>query len=274
MIQQWITAELRKGTTKPGTIAAKHRTLHTVLGRREGIWQCSTATSRPTRLTAWSYQGKKRRPKVYQYHEYETLMAGLDPWWRPLCLLCAETGMRWGELMGLHVSDFSQDFETIIVQRVLLELTKADTGNGTMFEEKGTTKEDEDKTIRIVPEAAAVIRMLVRDRQLLPQDRLFSMPGRNGLPKRSVELRGYARGVPRPARPARRSSRHSWRFAAAGAAIVALGVAARIAGVGSFEAYPTIALDADPATLALAAALPLLAAAPYAGLDRRYRGRG
>ncbi len=89
----------------------------------------------------------------------------------------------------------------------------------------------------------------------------------------TLELRGYARGVPRRA-PARRASRHGWRFAAAGVAITALAVGARIAGVGSFEAYPTIALDADAATLALAAALPLLTAAPYAGLDRRYRGRG
>ena len=78
----------------------------------------------------------------------------------------------------------------------------------------------------------------------------------------TLELRGYARGVPRRAgraarltprlalrRRRRRRSRRS-------------GSAPALAGVGGFEAYPTIALDADPATLALAAALPLLAAAP------------
>ncbi len=88
-----------------------------------------------------------------------------------------------------------------------------------------------------------------------------------------LELRGYARGAPRGTGP-RRRSRHSWRFAAAGAAIATLGIGARLAGVGDFEAYPTVALDADPATLAMAAALPLLVAAPYIGVDRRYRRDG
>lgn len=83
----------------------------------------------------------------------------------------------------------------------------------------------------------------------------------------TLELRGYARGVPRRA-AARRSSRHGWRFAAAGAAIAAVAVAGAIAGVGSFDPYPTSELDAGAATLALAAALPVLAAAPYLGLAR------
>jgi energy-coupling factor transport system permease protein len=88
----------------------------------------------------------------------------------------------------------------------------------------------------------------------------------------ALELRGYARGAPRRgAGP--RPGRHSWRFAAAGAAIVALGAGARIAGAGGFEAYPTAVAEADPATVALALALPVLAALPFAGLVQR-RGDG
>lgn len=85
----------------------------------------------------------------------------------------------------------------------------------------------------------------------------------------SLELRGYGRGVPR-AGPAPRASRHSWRFAAAGIAIAALGIGARIAGIGGFEAYPVTVVEADPATLALAAALPVLAALPFAGIRGPY----
>lgn len=80
----------------------------------------------------------------------------------------------------------------------------------------------------------------------------------------ALELRGYARGAPRRPGPGRRS-RFSWRFAACGAGVVLAAVMGLIAGAGGFEAYPTLAVDVDPATLGLAAALPLLAALPFGG---------
>jgi energy-coupling factor transport system permease protein len=87
----------------------------------------------------------------------------------------------------------------------------------------------------------------------------------------TLELRGYARGA--PGRPvAARPSRHSWRFVGSGVVIAALAIAAELAGSAGFEAYPTISVDTDASTLALAAALPVLAALPYLGLARRRRG--
>ena len=83
-----------------------------------------------------------------------------------------------------------------------------------------------------------------------------------------LELRGYAHGPPRSARGGRRS-RHDARFAATGLAVVGMGLAARVAGVGSFDPYPVIRADADAATLALAAFLPLAAAIPFAFARRR-----
>ena len=70
-------------------------------------------------------------------------------------------------------------------------------------------------------------------------------------------------------RGAARSSRHSWRFAAAGIAIAAIAVAGRLAGLASFDPYPTVEIATNPATLALALALPVLAAAPFIGLGSR-----
>ena len=85
----------------------------------------------------------------------------------------------------------------------------------------------------------------------------------------TLELRGYAHGAPRsPGRPTR--SRHSARFLAAGLAIIALAVASRLAGVGEMDAYPTVALDADGATIAFAVLIAALAWAPFrAGGGRR-----
>jgi energy-coupling factor transport system permease protein len=91
----------------------------------------------------------------------------------------------------------------------------------------------------------------------------------------TLELRGYARGAPRSAGPDR-PSRHSASFLACGLAVIAVAVVCRAAGVGDFEAYPTIAVDSAPSTLALAAVLPLLAVAPFArvAMPARLGGAG
>jgi energy-coupling factor transport system permease protein len=78
----------------------------------------------------------------------------------------------------------------------------------------------------------------------------------------TLELRGYARGAPRSPGPAQRS-RHSLAFAACGLAIAGGALVTRAAGVGGFDAYPTISIDTDATTLAFAAAIPTLAAIPF-----------
>jgi energy-coupling factor transport system permease protein len=86
----------------------------------------------------------------------------------------------------------------------------------------------------------------------------------------TLELRGYAHGPPRSARGGP-SSRYRDRFLATGIAIVALAVGCRIAGVGYFDAYPTVRMATDWPTLVLAVALPVLVALPHAPV--RPRGR-
>ena len=61
-----------------------------------------------------------------------------------------------------------------------------------------------------------------------------------------------------------RRSRRGVPFLVAGVVITAVSLIARFAGVGEFDPYPLVSIEADPATLALAVALPALAAAPFA----------
>jgi len=86
----------------------------------------------------------------------------------------------------------------------------------------------------------------------------------------TLELRGYAYGPPRSPGHARRS-RHDTRFLVAGMAIAGAGIAGRVAGLGSFDPYPLVSLDHGPATLALAACIPILAALPFATAGGRRR---
>jgi energy-coupling factor transport system permease protein len=82
----------------------------------------------------------------------------------------------------------------------------------------------------------------------------------------TLELRGYERDAPRSPGP-RVPSRHDPILFATASVVIGAAIAGRLVGVGGFDAYPTLALDAGPATMALAAALPLAALVPF-GADR------
>jgi energy-coupling factor transport system permease protein len=77
----------------------------------------------------------------------------------------------------------------------------------------------------------------------------------------TLELRGHSLGG--RTRPQRRRSRDDLPLLATAAVILAIAVAALLAGAGGFETYPRIELAVDPATLLLCGALPALAALPF-----------
>lgn len=81
-----------------------------------------------------------------------------------------------------------------------------------------------------------------------------------------LEMRGYGAGH-RPARPHRPHSRHDLGFGAAAVGLIVLAAGAAALGAAPFSAYPLVHLQAGPAALALALALPAVALAPF--LDRR-----
>jgi energy-coupling factor transport system permease protein len=86
----------------------------------------------------------------------------------------------------------------------------------------------------------------------------------------TLELRGHS--LTARAQPRRERSRDDLPLYATGAAILALGVAAGLAGAGAFDTYPRISMGIGALTLALCAALIALAALPF-GI-RRWRSRG
>lgn len=89
----------------------------------------------------------------------------------------------------------------------------------------------------------------------------------------TLELRGYGHGAPRSS--ARRPRSIDDRpLLAAGLGVLGTAALARVAGVGGFDAYPHVSFDAGAPTLALAAAMPALAALPLALAWRRRRVAG
>jgi energy-coupling factor transport system permease protein len=86
----------------------------------------------------------------------------------------------------------------------------------------------------------------------------------------TLELRGHS--LPSRPQPRRERSRDDLPLFATGAAILALGIAARLAGAGAFDTYPRIELGTGGLTIALCAALIALAGVPF--WVRRWRSRG
>jgi energy-coupling factor transport system permease protein len=93
----------------------------------------------------------------------------------------------------------------------------------------------------------------------------------------TLELRGHS--LPMRPRMRREPSRDDRPLYATAVALAAASVAARAAGAGNFETYPRIVMGTGAVTLALCAALILLAAVPFmrswasARPVRRRRGR-
>ena len=85
----------------------------------------------------------------------------------------------------------------------------------------------------------------------------------------TLELRGHS--LDRRAAPRRRRYVPAGRLAASAVLIAAAAAAGLMGGAGAFEAYPSVSVDAGPGTLALCAALPLLAALPFAERGRARR---
>jgi energy-coupling factor transport system permease protein len=84
----------------------------------------------------------------------------------------------------------------------------------------------------------------------------------------ALEVRGYALGG-RTAHRRRPWSRHDWRVAGAAAAIAMAAVAGAIAGVGTVEPYPSLAIETGAVEAAFSAGVLLLALSPLAGRSAR-----
>lgn len=185
-VQRWVADMEKRGTTAR-TISDRFMALQVVLAGRKGV-----SAKRDKLIAINPCEGvtlpavDKRPVEVYSVQECDALIEALDAWWRPLPMLASATGMRWGELMGLKVGDFSKDFAEVTVSRTVIELTKAATGTGSRFKYKGRPKGKKPRRFAIDPDASQMIRTLVRERRLFPEDRVFSMPGEGELPLRTA----------------------------------------------------------------------------------------
>ena len=187
VVQRWVVAMEKEGVT-PGTLRAKHRSLSTILGGKKGVSAVGDGliSKSPCEGIALPHVDR-REVKVYSVTEVDRLLAELGAWWLPLPMVAAETGLRWGELMGLMVKDFSEDATMIQVRRTIVEASMKSSGAASPFLDKPRPKSGRARTLGVSPEMGTFIQSLIKGRQLFPGDRLFSMHDGHGMPLRTYE---------------------------------------------------------------------------------------
>jgi integrase len=190
VIQRWVSHRIQAGD-KPLTIRARFILLQTILACRKGVSALGDEliASNPCETVSLPHV-PEGDVHIYEIDESEALCMVIGPWWAPLVILAGETGLRWGELMGLTVGSFNEDYSEAYVRRTIVELSKAETGNGTPWEWKDWPKNRRPRKVAIGEDGQAIVKDLIRSRRLFADgDRLFSPPsGKNdGLPLRTEE---------------------------------------------------------------------------------------
>lgn len=160
-VQGWVARMAAEGRVKPSTIRARVKALQTVLAAKKG------ASAMRDRLIASNPCHGVQLPavvepevEVYTPEQVEQLIEALDEWWRLLPLFTASTGLRWGEVMGLQVCDFTPGYRSLAVNRTIVEASKARTGNGTRFRTKEYPKGKHRRRVILDPEMATAVESL------------------------------------------------------------------------------------------------------------------
>lgn len=186
-VQRWVVHLENDRGLAPVTIKNYFRKLSTILGATKGVSAMFDGLIRenpcrvPTKRIALP-DIDPRDVQRYEVEEIEQLILAIDPWWQTLVLFATETGLRWGELLGLQVHDFGPEYADVWVRRTivpcgrariarLLERERALVKDG--FYEKPKPKSKKPRHIKVSPEAAQAISQLVKERSLFPLDRVF-----------------------------------------------------------------------------------------------------
>lgn len=185
-VQGWVAQMIEAGMS-PATIEGRFGTFQTVLAARKGA-----SALRDRKIQYDPCQGVQipqrplKRVLFYEPDQVWDLCDELGDWWAPVALFASETGMRWGELAGLRVRDFTLGHRAVRVERVIVNCTIAESGNGTPYLIKDYPKEGPygdgvPKTVTLDQDMQDLVGSLIARRGLGPDDLLFAMPNKAGL---------------------------------------------------------------------------------------------
>jgi integrase len=173
MVQRWVAQQVASGS-RPGNIRARYRTLATVLGSKRGVSAVRDGLIDTSPCAGIDLPfAPSREVEAYSVVEVDLLLRHIGAWWQPLIILAVDTGLRWGELMGLEVRDFTADFRQLTTRRTIVEVPQH--LSPSRFATKDYPKGRQARRVTLTGEGSAAIEGLVASRQLDRGDRLFTV---------------------------------------------------------------------------------------------------
>lgn len=182
-VQRWVKQMQADGVT-PATIAHRVKGLQTILAGKKAPSALIDRLIASNPCAAVSLPPvPEREVEIFLPHEVDELCAVLHQWWLPLIAVDIDTGLRWGELMGLQVGDFNLGFTEVKVRRTIVEVSMKKTGLDDRFQVKDYPKGKKQRRLALSPDVSECLAEIVALRELGPKDRLFSMPDKTPPPE-------------------------------------------------------------------------------------------
>jgi integrase len=171
-VQGWVSFAHQAGLS-PRSIRKYHVLLHNIFRRaaqdRVIAYNPCTDTELPKTVA--------KPTRILSPAEFDRLLEVIPQRHRVMIRVAIETGMRWGELVGLRVRHVDFLRRTALVQDVVIEVSTKDSPTGERFVTKPYPKNDQPRRLRITSELVEAIARHLEDLDLQLDDLLFPSNG-------------------------------------------------------------------------------------------------
>lgn len=179
-VQTWLTDLRDDKKLKPYYVAQCYKLLQTILAAKTGV-----SAVRDGYLAHNPCAGvdldtiPRRRVNVITPVASDAIIAAMDAWFRPIPLVVSDSGLRWGEILGLQPRDLAfpdtggtpskhkaNSACSVTVRRVVTEPGKKITGTSSPFALKEYPKTEFPRTIGLGPNVITLLTDLIKARSI------------------------------------------------------------------------------------------------------------
>jgi integrase len=207
-IQTWLTELRDDKKLKPYYVAQCYKLLQTILAAKTGVSAVRDGFLAHNPCAGVDLDTiPRRRVNVITPVASDAIIAAMEPWFRPIPLVVSESGLRWGEILGLqprdaYVPDQAASPESrrvtqgasLTVRRVVTEPGKKITGTTSPFALKEYPKTQFPRTIGLGQNIVTLLKDLIEARSIADNGFIFLTEEGNHI-SRSVYNKAWKRAL-------------------------------------------------------------------------------